>query len=234
MNLIAKEDILDTDIIDSYELGSDGYYIYESPVTVISCTSLSKEIVISGISLLYDRDHPVESGDRIRILGSSSADGYYIIDQIINDTTLSVIQNINTSTGGTAQFMHPSGASRIGFDPSGQTIITANNVQEAIGQLSNNTFSITNHENLNTLVHFLARDGYGDLTYTGNKITYYVVWRDALKTIKDRDYVLTYTGNKVNTVVVKQYDDSGILLHTLTETYTYSGNRITSLNSVKT
>lgn len=231
-NTIRKEDISDSDFVDAIELASDGYHSYFE-ATVISTASSTNHVTISGLDLLNDRDNPVEDGDRIFISGSTSADGYYIIQSIVNSNTLSTVSNINSSTGGTIAFMHPSGASRIGYDASHQSLISATNVQDAITGLSNSAINIDNHESLNTLVHFLAKTGYGDITYTGNKITYYVVWRDSGKTIKDRDYVLTYNGNKVNNVTVKQYDNVGALQNTLVETYTYSGNRIVSLNSVK-
>ena len=234
-NLISKSDITDVDIVDANELASDGYTIYASGITLTNINSIAHQITISGYYVLHNRDNPIAVNDRILISGSTTSDGYYTIASLIDDSNFTVNESINSATVGTISFMYaPSGAKQVGYDPSQQSSITAHNVQDAITELSNSSFNIGNHESLNTLVHFLARDGYSDITYTGNKLTNYTVYRNPSKTIKDRQYVISYTGYKVQQVVVTQYDNIGVLLNTLTETYSYSGNRIIHLDSVKT
>jgi len=96
----------------------------------------------SSIDILSNVDEPVQSGDTVEIIGSTTADGYYTIDSIINDTIFSVIESIPTSTGGVGNFIHPAGALKVGFDDSLATNINADNVQEAIIDLDSAISSI--------------------------------------------------------------------------------------------
>lgn len=130
---IRKEDLYDLDIKDAYELASDGYSVFLPNITCMS-TSVTKIVTISGIDLLYERDNPVESGDRIQIVGSTGADGYYTIDQILSASTFSVVSTMVNSTGGLVSFMYPSGASSVGFDPTGLPT-SATNLQDVIADL---------------------------------------------------------------------------------------------------
>ena len=90
------------------------------------------------------------------------------------------------------------------------------------------------HRDLDQLVHEIAEDYYEEFTYAGNKITNITHWTDAGKTVKIREQIFTYTGNKVNTAVTKQYDAAGVVLtgETMTETYAYSGNNVSSITAV--
>jgi hypothetical protein len=90
------------------------------------------------------------------------------------------------------------------------------------------------HRNLDQLVHEIAEDYYEEFTYSAGKITNITHWTDAGKTTKIREQIFTYTGNKVNTIVTKQYDGAGVVKsgETMTETFAYSGNSITSITAV--
>jgi hypothetical protein len=90
------------------------------------------------------------------------------------------------------------------------------------------------HRSLDQLVHNIADTSYEEYTYTSGKLTNLTIWTDNGKTIKIREYDYTYTGNKVNTIVTKQYDGTGTLVETLTDTYTYSGNNVANIDRVLT
>lgn len=139
---IRKEDLVDLDIVDSVELASDGYYVYLT-TTLVSTTNAGSLVTINlpsdGEGLITGRDHPLAPGDRVRITGTSGglADGYYIVNLPITDTSFSVNSPIATSTGGTIDFMFQGGAKYVGFDKLNYTAIhvTHTTVQEAIQDL---------------------------------------------------------------------------------------------------
>lgn len=140
--VIRKEDLADLDIIDSVELASDGYFVYLT-TTLVSTTNAGSLITINipsdGEGIITGRDHPVAPGDRVRLTGTSGglADGYYIVNLPITDTSFSVTSSIASSTGGTINFMFQGGAKSVGFDKLNYTAIhvTHTNVQEAIQDL---------------------------------------------------------------------------------------------------
>jgi len=95
--------------------------------------------------------------------------------------------------------------------------------------------SPTTHRNLDQLVHELAEDAYVEFLYSGNLVTDEIYWTNNLKVAKIREYNYSYTANKVNTEVIKQYDVTGlIVVETLTRTYNYTGNKVTSIDEVLT
>jgi hypothetical protein len=134
---LSKDDIGDLEIVDATELGSDGTIEYNSGVTVVSTTSSNKRVVFSGVNLLYDPDERAQSGDIVILSGTSggSGDGTFTIDNVIDETTIDVVETIGDSTGGSANFRHPPGAGRVGFDSTGLTQTTADNVQDAVSDL---------------------------------------------------------------------------------------------------
>jgi hypothetical protein len=139
---ITKADFSDLDIVDSYELASDGYSIYLS-TTLISTNNIGNIITINypsdGEGLITGRDHLVQSGDRVQLLGTSGnlADGYFTINLIINETSFSIVESIASSTGGLINFMYVSGASNVGFNLLAYTPfrVAHFNVQQAIQDL---------------------------------------------------------------------------------------------------
>jgi hypothetical protein len=142
VNGIRKEDLVDLDIVDSVELASDGYVVYLTS-TVFSTTNAGSLITINypsdGEGLITGRDHLAQAGDRIRLVGTSGglADGYFIINSIISETSFSVVGAIASSTGGAIFFMFQAGAKSVGFDLQNYTPIHVEhtNVQEAIQDL---------------------------------------------------------------------------------------------------
>jgi len=168
--MIRKSDITDRDLIDSDELISDGYKIYLTS-TLVS-TSLTKVIVINlpsdGEGIITGRDHPVEQYDRVYLFGTSggNADGYFIVNEILDDTSFTVFESINNSSDGYVVFMFPVGAGLIGFDPTGLTTITAHNVQDAIKEADQSLVNITNNyvPNIRSITAGTGLTGGGDLS----------------------------------------------------------------------
>jgi len=139
MGGLLKEDFKDLDFIDAVELASNGTTSYSTGVTVVSTTASTKRIVFSGINLLYDKDERAESDDLITLSGTSgggAADGTYTIDNVIDETTVDVVESIVDSTGGTAVFKHPPGAIKVGIDPTNIDGVTSSELQEGLEQLS--------------------------------------------------------------------------------------------------
>lgn len=133
---IRKIDIIDADFADAAELASDGYSLYLT-TTLVSTNSGTKLVTINlpadGEGLITGYDHPAESGDRVRLTGTTGgADGYYTINAVLSETTFSVLETISSSTGGSVDFMWPSGASKIGFDPTGATHTSSTNLQQVL------------------------------------------------------------------------------------------------------
>ena len=164
-NLIRKEDVLDSDFFDAYELSSDGYKIYYTGANVIITVSTTKTVFVSGITQ-SNRDNNVQSGDRVHLYGTSAADGYYYIDSVLNDTSFTVTTPILDSTGGFCDYIYPAAAKLIGLDPSGMTHVHSHNVQDAIKELdmsigSSSSGGITadQHAALRQLIHLA--DGIG-------------------------------------------------------------------------
>jgi hypothetical protein len=138
---VSRSDVDDSEFLDAEELASDGYSPYRI-VTVSSVVSSNKNIIIlsqNALDILKYVDYPLQSGDKVRITGNAAA-GTYTVDEIIDDTTFSVVESIINASDGYAEFIYPSGSSNIGYDPSEQNTpyITSSNVQDALTELSNN------------------------------------------------------------------------------------------------
>jgi len=77
-----------------------------------------------------------------------------------------------------------------------------------------------------------AETSFVEYIYSGNFITDINTWTDNLKTQKIQEEIYTYLGNKVDTITTKQYNRVGILVETLIETLTYSGNKIDIIDRI--
>jgi len=138
MSGIRKEDIVDAEIVDAVELASDGTTVFINDATVVSTTSSTKTVVISGEDLVYDKEEHLEVNDIVVITGTSGGlgDGTFTIVSITDSTTFIVNEAIGDSTGGTADFIHPSGSLKIGFDPTTTQYITETDVQGVLEEIS--------------------------------------------------------------------------------------------------
>lgn len=237
---IRKEDLYDLDIVDSFELLSDGYTTYLT-TSVISTSNIDNSIVINlpadGEGIITGKDHPVEVGDRVWLTGTSGglADGYFIINSILTDTSFTISTTISTSTGGTIYFMYQSGAKSVGFDPTGLVVTTAKNVQDAIRDVAQNATGISSsqHAVIRQLIHFIsegpaegfASGAYKEILPLANPFPTSIIWyTDISKTNKIVEKIISYNTNKTpSTIIWKMYDTSNILLVTVTDTISYSG-----------
>lgn len=246
-NQIRKEDILDTDFVDAYELRSDGYgpnSIYLSNIPVISTTALTKTIITNlafdGNGIVYS-DHPLEKDDIVCLSGTSGADGYYTVNLVIDNFTFTVNEIINNSTGGLAQFRYPAGGLKIGYDITRYSAvnITHNTVQEAIQDLDvaiTGGLTPTQHETLRQLIHLadgvggpfegFVSNAYREVLPIGAPFpTSIIWWTSAAKVAKYVEKNVTLNPNKTPAVLQwKAYGTDGVtVLATVTDTISYSG-----------
>jgi hypothetical protein len=88
------------------------------------------------------------------------------------------------------------------------------------------------HRALDQLVHDVAENSYTETEKTAGKISAVRTYTDSGKGTKIREEEYTYTSGKVTTIVTKQYDGSGTLAETYTETITYSGAEVDTITGV--
>jgi hypothetical protein len=237
---IVKEDIRDRDIIDADELISDGYSVYLTS-TIISTTNSTGIVLINlpsdGEGILTGKDHLVNPPDRVYLIGTSGglADGYYIVNEVLTDTSFSVNETISDSTGGIIYFMHPVGAGQIGFDPTGLSNVTSHTIQGAIRELSLNATGISEnqHTALRQLIHFIsegpatgfASGAYKEILPEAAPFPTSVIWYTSpTKTNKIVEKTIVYNLNKTpHTITWKMYDASNVLLATVIDTIAYNG-----------
>ena len=136
-NRVAKTDVVDSDFIDAEELISDGYTTTYRTVTLATTTAATKNCVITGGSLerLDNVDEPLQAGDFVEIAGNAAA-GRYTCASIVDSVTFKVLESIVDSTGGTADFIHPAGASKVVVDNTQLPYTNATTVQGALESLS--------------------------------------------------------------------------------------------------
>jgi hypothetical protein len=91
------------------------------------------------------------------------------------------------------------------------------------------------HEDLNTLTHWIAENAFHELTRTGNKVTNYTIWTDSGKTTKVREVVLAFTGNLLNQADIIQYDGAGTESNrVVVDTMNYTGSSLDDFETTKT
>lgn len=74
------------------------------------------------------------------------------------------------------------------------------------------------HRVVDQLVHNIAENSFTQVVYTGQRVDAVITWETVAMLKKIREETYTYTGNKVTTVVTKQYDAAGVLI--VGETFT--------------
>lgn len=243
-NRVLKSDVSDADFVDAYELGSDGYHVFLTG-SIISTVSGTKIVTIDSSFALNTYDNPLASGDRFRLINSSGADGYYIVDQVLTTNTFTVLESINNSTGGDGYFMYTSGAFNVGFDRQRYPAVNVvhDNVQQAIEDLDlaissggGGGLTPTQHATLRQLIHLA--DGVGG-PFEGFSTNAYrevlpanapfptsiIWWKSSLKLAKYVEKTITYNSNKTPSVIEwKAYNTDGYtVISTVTDTITYSG-----------
>lgn len=234
---IRKADLLDVDIVDAEELGSDGYFVYLT-TSLVSTDFSSKIITINlpfdGEGLITGLDHPAQSTDIVQLSGTTGADGYFIIDTVLTETTFSIVGNIPSSTGGTIQFMYAAGAYSVGLDPTGFPTVQSHNVQGAIKELDVIKLSAIDHQKLRQLIHFIDEgpaDGFASgavkqITPSGSIFPTDIVWyTDNTLTKKIIEQNVVWSSIVPNSITWKVYEVDGVsVAHTVTDTITYVNN----------
>jgi hypothetical protein len=104
--------------------------------------------------------------------------------------------------------------------------------QKQIEGLGGGALTPSNHKTLDQLVHNIAETSYEEYIRSGNQVTDIIIWTDSGKTTKIREENFTYSAGKISTIVTKQYDGAGVLAETLTDTYNFTGNQLTSIDRV--
>ena len=235
---ITKEDIEDVEIVDAEELSADGSTNYTTGATVVSTTSSTKKVVFSSIDLIYDKDERAEVNDILILTGTSgggAADGTYTIASVDDQTSVTVVETIADSTGGTADFRHPAGATKVGVDPTNITASTQNDLQGVLedldGAIGAGGITEAQHKALRALIHFIDNgpaDGFTSGAYremTGTVFPTAVIWWESSSKLKKIvEKTITWTGINPTTIVWKMYDtDGSTVLATVSDAISYSG-----------
>jgi hypothetical protein len=124
----------DQEKVGTVELAADGSDVIFSGKTVVSTTTGTKVVVLSGVDLFREPEQ-LENGDKVTLSGTTAADGTYTVDQVTALDTFTVQEAIATSTGGTCDAKYPSGAAKVGVDTTALTNLTATDLQTAIEQI---------------------------------------------------------------------------------------------------
>ena len=232
---ISREDVRDLHFIDAEELASPATTVIFTGATVVSTTSSTKRVVLSGIDIIYDTEYQLEADDIVVLSGTSggSGDGTFTVAAVVDATTFDVNESIGDSTGGSCEARHPAGAAKVGADPTNLVFSSATDVQQVLEDLD---YGLNvGHRSLMHLIHFLLSgmgDGYGSGPYVseilpaGDPFPTSETWyKTASKTNKVVRYEVTYNANKTHaTEKVILYKSDGVSkLIEATDTISYSG-----------
>jgi hypothetical protein len=103
-----------------------------------------------------------------------------------------------------------------------------------VSLISGSGITEAQHQNLDTLNHWVDENSYDELTRTSGKVTHVVVWDSSSKSIMIREELITRVNGKVSQLVAKQYDrGTGLLKETMTEVYTRTGGKVTSITRTR-
>jgi hypothetical protein len=225
----------DEKYISHDELRSNGEIPITSgffPLSLNSTATVTRNVYVPGGKwILWE----AAIGDKVEILGTQ-ASGIYTVESIVDQQNLIVEESIVNSTGGTITLYHPPGATRIGIDSSLFDNIVGNNLQDILQSIDSELvqtsgISVGSHRDLDQLVHNIAEDSYEEYTYSGILATNMIIWTNITKTTKIREEQYTYgTGNRISQLTMIQYNSQGNVEETITETYTYSGIKVISID----
>ena len=85
------------------------------------------------------------------------------------------------------------------------------------------------HRLLPQSTHWIDQNSYDEITRSRGKVTLVVTWESPLRLRKIREETITRTSGHVSQLVTKNYNGSGVLHETLTEVFTRTGSRVTSI-----
>lgn len=139
---LSASDIRDEELVDQAELRANGSAssAYRSGVTVSSTTAATKRVVVTGYDpeglAVGSRDTPAEVGDLLVLSGTTGgADGTYTIAAVFSGE-VQVAEDVPDSTGGTAEFRNPPGASKVGIDTAAHPNSSAETLQEFVDEVA--------------------------------------------------------------------------------------------------
>jgi hypothetical protein len=224
----------DTKYISNNELYSDGTIEIKSaifPLSINSTASITKNVYIPSAKW---KTWELEVGDLLTISGSAAV-GNYTVESVTDQQNLITVESIVNSTGGYLTAYHPAGTTKIRAKDNFENI-SGDNLQELLESIDQSliaTSGITvgSHRSLDQLVHLVAEDSFEEYTYSGLNVINCIVWSDNNKTLKIREENFSYSPNKkVEIITTTQYDSLGNVEEVMTETYTYSGIRVISVD----
>ena len=236
---IRKSDVSRKDIVNSYELLSDGYgnnsgFLSAALVSTTAPHTVTVVLPSDDLSLQYSQDYQIDPNDIVYIYNTSGgiADGYYTVDTIVNDTVFTVVENIATSLSGNIQFRYPAGSLMVGFNPTGCIDITHNTVDGALKDLDRNKLDGYEHETLRQIIHFVDQ-GPGDGFASGAYKTVFptpsifptniVWWVDNSQTQKIVEKIITWSIPVPTQITWNVYQPDGVTIaHTVTDSITYT------------
>lgn len=221
----------DEELVGTEELLSDGTDTIFSGATLVSTTTGTKVVVLSGVDLFREPEQ-LEEFDTVTLAGTSpDVDGDYTVDEVLSLVSFSIKEAIASSTGGTCTARYPSGARKVGFDPTGLTNITETNVQDAIEELTNSALTAEQHKTLRHLIHFIDNgpaEGFDTGAYretTGSVFPTAIIWYvDDTKAEKIVEKNITWSTPNPSEIEWLIYDTDGTTaLVRVTDEYEYSG-----------
>ena len=90
------------------------------------------------------------------------------------------------------------------------------------------------HQDLDTLNHWVDQTSYDEIGRTDAKVTSITVWNNSSKTLKIREELITRLSGKVSEIVTKQYDrNTGVLKETLTEVFSRACGKVTNITRTR-
>jgi len=237
--MVDREDVRDLDFIDATELASDGSVSFKTaPVTGVSSGTITVNPSADYFGLVYG-DEPIEADDIFILSGATAGNGSYTVASVLSNTTFTVVEAIPDSTGGTAEFRHPSGAKKVGVDPSAIASSTSTNLQKVLEDLDASIaaggITASQHRTLRQLIHFIQTGGpalgfatgaYRETLPVADAFPTSIIWWESnAKLKKIVELTLTYNANKtISTEQWQMYDTDGTtVIETVTDTITYSG-----------
>lgn len=231
---ISYSDINTYDFYDAAELNTDSTVVYLTltVVSTVAPSTVNVSLASDGEGILTSRDHPVHAsivtgfGDYVDITGTSggAGNGTFVVATVVSDTQFTITGTVGNSTGGSANFRFPSGATDVGFSQVKQNITATNLVQPALTDVSN-------HELLDN--EPVATGTTYSVTRSGSRVTQ-ETWKNTLSTNNIKTIVYTYTGNKVTTEVRTVYATDGVtIIAQATLTYSYTGSTVTGDTTVR-
>jgi len=128
---IGDEVVLEAELNSGY---LDTYVVEDIfPVSLSSTTFGTNVVVVTTASF---QDWKVAPGDIVSIYGTSVTDGYFLVDEVVDQRKLTVVGNLLTTNGvGYIEVYNPVGATKVGINAANMSLTSASNLQQALEDL---------------------------------------------------------------------------------------------------